>query len=641
MKEFTVVDGLRCYRTTQKTHTQVLNSIIFEQNQIDFIMGLTLVEKILANHSKYSVVKPGDIIDVEIDVRVARDFGGANVVKNIVDHHLGIDDPSKTFFTFDCNPTGSDQKYAANQHLCRLFARDNKITLFDINSGIGTHLMIEKGLVGPGMTAVSTDSHANILGAIGAFGQGMGDVDISLAMGKGKVWFKVPSSVRINLLGTLNPNITAKDIALNLLHVFGANNLLGYAVEISGTIAESLSMEQRITISSMATELGAIIIFFKPDDIVFDYYESVTSKKAIHTQPDADAKYSNEINIDCSSFVERLSLPGNPENTIELAKVMHKKIDSAIIGSCTNGRMEDMRVAAGILRGRKVAPGVVLKIVPATEQVWDNCLKEGLIEIFRDAGAMISNPGCAGCAAGQVGQNGPGEVTLSTGNRNFAGKQGKGEVYLASPAVVAASAIAGLIVSPSAIPDEPGLFSPTGRYSVRQNGKLKPSGASREKSRTIEGRVWYIPVDNIDTDMIFHNRYITITDIEQMGQYTFDNLKNYEDFAKKVKKGDILITGKNFGAGSSRQQAVDCFISLGISCIIAESFGAIYERNAINAALPIVTCANLSTLNTKTGDLVLIDFQTGEIKNLSNNSTIAGNKFSEVQMTIYLNDGIF
>ena len=294
-----------------------------------------------------------------------------------------------------------------------------------------------------------------------------------------------------------------------------------------------------------------------------------------------------------------------------------------------------------MLKGRKIAPGVVLKIVPSTEQVWDDCLSEGLIEVFRQAGAMISNPGCAGCAAGQVGQNGPGEVTLSTGNRNFTGKQGKGEVYLASPEIVAASAVAGAIVGPENIPVEPRKFTATGRYLASKEKESIVPVSKKVKSPAITGNIRHIPIDNIDTDMIFHNRYLTITDISQMGQYTFDNLKGYEDFAKKVQPGDILVTGKNFGAGSSRQQAVDCFISLGIACILAESFGAIYERNAINAALPIITSQQLSLLDVTDGTRVSINFESGEIKNLDKNISIEGNKFSEVQMDIYLNDGIY
>ena len=229
-------------------------------------MAMTMVEKILANHSKYGVVKPGDIVDISIDARIARDFGGANVVKNILDNGLKIEDPERTFFTFDCNPTGSDQKYAVNQHICRQFARQNGIRVYDIDAGIGTHVIIEEGIVYPGATAISTDSHANILGAIGAFGQGMGDMDIAAGWNKGKIWFKVPESVKINLNGDLPVNISAKDVVLNLLARFGANSLLGYSVELYGKAVEKMTLDQRITISSMATEMGAIIIsdFLRP-----------------------------------------------------------------------------------------------------------------------------------------------------------------------------------------------------------------------------------------------------------------------------------------------------------------------------------------------------------------------------------------
>jgi len=223
-------------------------------------MGMTIIEKILAKHSKFESVKPGQNIDILIDARVTRDFGGANVIKNIQENNLGIDDPSKTFFTFDCNPTGSDQKYAVNQHICRMFAREQGIKVYDIDSGIGTHLAIDKGIAWPGSTFVSTDSHANIMGAIGAFGQGMGDQDIAATFAKGSVWFKVPSSARINFVGTKPENVSAKDIVLNMLAEFGANTLLGLSVELYGEAIDSLSLDERITIASMGTEMGAIII---------------------------------------------------------------------------------------------------------------------------------------------------------------------------------------------------------------------------------------------------------------------------------------------------------------------------------------------------------------------------------------------
>ncbi len=600
---------------------------------------MTLIEKILAKHSKFDSVEPGDIIDIEIDARVARDFGGANVVKNLTDNNLEVADASKTFFTFDTNPTGSDQKYAVNQHKCRTFARKRGIKVFDISNGIGTHTLIEQGLAYPGSTAVTTDSHANILGSIGAFGQGMGDQDIAVAFSKGKVWFKVPKSVKINMHGKRAENIYAKDIVLNLLNRFGANKLLGYSIELYGAAIDELTLDERITIASMATEMGAIIILFTPNEGVMEYCQNASGKTLELIKADENAAYDKVFDIDISKFVPMVSLPGKPHDAVNITEAKRTKIDSAFIGSCTNGRIEDLREAARVLKGKKVAPGVVLKIVPTTDQIWMQCLKEGLLEIFKEAGALVSNAGCAGCAAGQVGQNGPGEITISTGNRNFPGKQGKGLVYLASPATVAASAVAGYITTLDDIPENPSIFEAD--YNTQDSYKPIIKTNTEEKPNVIEGRVWYIKQDDIDTDMIFHNRYLAITNIEEMGQYTFDNLAGYEDFAKKAKKGDIVLVHKNFGSGSSRQQAVDCFKSLGIQAVIAESFGAIYERNAINAAFPILTYKNVENLKIEDGDKIKLNLETGEMENLNKGSKTSIEPFSEVQMEIYRNGGLF
>jgi 3-isopropylmalate dehydratase small subunit len=561
------------------------------------------------------------------------------VVKNLNDFGLTVKDPEKTFFTFDCNPTGSDQKYAVNQHTCRLFAREHGIKVYDIDAGIGTHILIDTGYVYPGSTVVSTDSHANILGSIGAFGQGMGDMDIAAAWHNGKVWFKVPSSVKINFEGKVPENVSSKDIILNLLKIFGANSLLGYSIEIYGPSMDNLDLDDRITISSMATEMGAIIILFPPTKAIIDYCSTLSKIKFEPLFADDNANYEKTFTIDVAAFKPMVSRPGEPHNTVNVSEVSGVKIDSAFIGSCTNGRMNDMRKAADILKNRKVAPGVVLKIVPATDEIWKQCLNEGLIDIFKKAGALVSNAGCAGCAAGQVGQNGLGEITISTGNRNFSGKQGKGNMYLASPEVVAASAVAGCITTSDNIPEKPFLFERPGSAPDAKTND-KPIKKLHEKITVIEGRVWLIPKDNIDTDMIFHNRYLAITDVNEMGQFTFDNLKGFEDFSKKAKTGDIIISGKNFGSGSSRQQAVDCFSALGIQAIIAESFGAIYERNAINAAFPIIICKELSNLGLNNGDSIKVDLRTGQIENLKNKKIVKAEPFSDVQLDLYQKGGL-
>jgi 3-isopropylmalate/(R)-2-methylmalate dehydratase large subunit len=599
-------------------------------------MHSTIIEKIISAHSG-APVKAGDIADVTIDVRAARDFGGANVVKNLQEHGLSIDDPLRTFFTFDCNPGGSDQKYATNQHICRMYARDHGIAVFDIDGGIGTHLAIDEGLIGPGSTLVSTDSHANILGAIGAFGQGMGDQDIAAAFAHGRVWFKVPPSIKVILEGHPGPDATAKDIVLACLKHFGANGMLGYSAEFYGDVVDGLTLDQRITIASMATEMGGIIALFPPNDAVIQYcHQAKTEFEPMYA--DDDAHYDEAVQIDIGDLQPMISRPGHPEAVVSVDEVAGTKIDSAFIGSCTNGRYEDMVSTADILRDKKVAPGVVLKIVPTTDKIWRRCLDDGLIAVFKEAGALVGNAGCAGCAAGQIGQNGPGEVTVSTGNRNFAGKQGKGDVWLASPATAAASAVAGVITTREKMPSRPALFA-MGVGKVVEETTALAAREHIEKPTVFTGRAWVIPVDNIDTDMIFHNRYLAITNLAEMGQYTFDNLKGWEDFAKRAQPGDIVLTGKNFGCGSSRQQAVDCFKSLGISMIIAQSFGAIYERNAINAGFPIMT------VDVVPGDIqdehtLKVDVETGDIKCLDCGKSFRGNPFSNVQMEIYRRGGL-
>jgi len=594
-------------------------------------MGSTMIEKILSR-SAGRKVEPGEIVDVFIDARVARDFGGANVVKNIRDNGLSVDDASRTFFTFDCNPGGSDQKYAANQHLCRQFAREEGIRIYDVDKGIGTHIAMDDGLVRPGEVFVSTDSHANILGAIGAFGQGMGDVDIAAAFSRGRVWFKVPRSMRIVLKGMPLPEATAKDVVLKMASVLGANGLLGYSAEVYGEYVDKLRLAGRVTIASMCTEMGGIIMLFTPNETIMDQLrlDDVDVVKA-----DEDARYDKVIELDISGVGPMVARPGHPEDAVPVIEAKGVKIDSAFIGSCTNGRYVDLKVAADVLKGKKVAPGVVLKVVPATRKVWERCLEEGIIKTFMDSGALVGNAGCAGCAAGQLGQNGPGEVTISSGNRNFKGKQGKGSVYLASPETVAASAIAGFITSRTGIPSEPAVF-PTGGGGDTESSCVD---VEAREGTVFRGRIWYISRDNIDTDMIYHNRYLTITDIGEMGQYTFDNLEGYEDFAKKAKEGDIVVVGKNFGAGSSRQQAVDCFRSLGISIILAESFGAIYERNAINSGMPIMVYEPLEG-GFGDGDEVEVDVLTGRIRNLTRDVEIKGEPFSEVQLGIYKRGGL-
>jgi len=274
-------------------------------------------------------------------------------------------------------------------------------------------------------------------------------------------------------------------------------------------------------------------------------------------------------------------------------------------------------------------------MVPTTRAVWEKALAEGVIKDLMDAGALIGNAGCAGCAAGQIGQNGPGEVTVSTGNRNYAGKQGKGEVYLASPATAAASALSGVLTTEDKITVAEVVTKKTTASATVEKAEAAPVVAT--KPTVLKGRVWLVNEPNIDTDMIFHNRHLAVTDPAEMGQFTFGNLPGWEDFPGKAQEGDIVITGPNFGCGSSRQQAVDCFSTLGVKALIAPSYGAIYERNAINAGLPVVV-GDLLDAGLENGMEVALDLETGTI-------TWAGGEaksdpFSKVQMDIYQRGGL-
>ena len=503
--------------------------------------------------------------------------------------------------------------------------------------GIGTHLAIDEGLVCPGETLVSTDSHANLVGAIGAFGQGMGDQDIAYAFARGKTWFKVPPTVKINIVGTPSEAAAPKDVVLAVLKELGANGLLGFASEFYGDYIEQLGLSGRVTIASMTTEMGGICSFFPPSKEIIEYCRQASRKALEPVYADKEAEYVKTIEIKIDNLVPLISRPGHPEDVVPVKEVQDKKIDSVFIGSCTNGRYEDLLLAASILNHKKVAPGVVLKVVPSTDRIWQRALKEGLISLFKEAGALVGNAGCAGCAEGQIGQNGPGEVTVSTGNRNFAGKQGKGEVYLASPATAAASAIAGHITTADNVPEKPSIFP------VPQKRKETIKEYVREipqKPTRISGRVWVVQKDNVDTDMIYHNRYLTVTEISDMGQYAFSNLEGWEDFPKKAKSGDFVIAGKNFGCGSSRQQAVDCFRGLGVVMIIAESFGAIYERNAINTGFPVMVAQNIQELNLKNGEEIEVDFLSGQIKELSTGDTLHATPFTKIQLDIYQRGGL-
>jgi len=413
-------------------------------------MGKTIIEKIIQNHSD-EPAEAGKIVWLGLDARTARDFGGANVVKNYRKHYgeAPVDDPAKTFFTFDLVTPANNIPYAINQQICRDWAKTQGVRVFDVDMGIGSHVALEYGLTWPGSTFVGTDSHLNILGAIGAFGQGMGDQDIAFAYKAGKTWFEVPATMKVTVTGELKPPNTAKDLTLAVLRVLGASGALGQAVEFYGPAVEALDLAGRITLASMMTEMGGIIGLIPPSEEVLAFCRERTGRKdlsAIHADP--GAAYTREIVVDIGNLEPLAACPPKPDNVKTVREVAGTAIDSVFIGSCTNGRFEDFAAVAEVVKGKKVAPGMVASAVPATREVYGQMLRSGVLQTLFDAGFIVSNPGCGGCASGHIGMVGEGQVQVSTSNRNFAGKQGPGDNYLASPVVAAWAALAGELTVP-------------------------------------------------------------------------------------------------------------------------------------------------------------------------------------------------
>ncbi|MFH0764932.1 MAG: aconitase family protein [Calditrichota bacterium] len=408
---------------------------------------MTIIEKIIAAHAGVSQVNPGDIAWITVDYRSARDFGGPNVVEHLErffpDNPLL--EPERTYFTFDTNAPANTAGYADNQHRCRLFARRWGARLFDVDSGIGTHIAMEKGLVDPGHIAVGTDSHFNILSALGVFGQGMGDLDVAYIFRAGRTWFETPETIRIELKGLPPSNVTPKDLALFLMRELGTDKALGKAVEIYGSAIEGLDLAGRITLCSMATETGAISFFLPPSPRVDEFYQERFQRSILQPIADENDYYTAEYIYDVSSLEPLASPPPNPNGARSVAQLFNVKIDSVFAGSCTNGRWEDFRAAASILTGKKVKEGVMLRMAPATREVYTRILEDGTFADLARAGAIVTHPGCGGCASGQIGMTGKGEVQVSTSNRNFRGKQGLGDTYLASPRTAAWSALRGVL----------------------------------------------------------------------------------------------------------------------------------------------------------------------------------------------------
>ncbi|HJC23920.1 MAG TPA: 3-isopropylmalate dehydratase large subunit [Candidatus Eisenbergiella merdavium] len=420
-------------------------------------MGMTMTQKILAAHAGLESVEAGQLIEADLDLVLGNDITSPVAIREMEKMKVdGVFDKDKIALVPDHFVPNKDIKSAEHCKCVREFAYRNQITnYFEVGEmGIEHALLPEKGLVVAGDVVIGADSHTCTYGALGAFSTGVGSTDMAAGMATGKAWFKVPSAIRVTLTGSLPEWVSGKDVILHLIGRIGVDGALYKSLEFAGDGVASLCMDDRFTIANMAIEAGAKNGIFPVDEQAFTYIKEHSSKTPVVYEADADAVYDEEITIDLSALRPTVAFPHLPENTKTIDEIDPSlKIDQVVIGSCTNGRIEDIRCAARILKGRHVAKGVRCIIIPATQAIYLQAMEEGLLKIFIEAGAVVSTPTCGPCLGGYMGVLAEGERCVSTTNRNFVGRMGhvNSEIYLASPAVAAASAVTGTISWPGAL----------------------------------------------------------------------------------------------------------------------------------------------------------------------------------------------
>ena len=411
----------------------------------------TMSEKILANASNNDKVSAGDIIIANIDVAMTHDLTGPLSVESF--EKIGakkVWDPSKIIIPFD-HQVPADSIDSANNHiLMREFVKNQNIKHFyDVNAGVCHQILPELGHVVPGEVIVGADSHTCTHGALGAFATGIGSTDMAMVFAEGNLWFKVPETNRFNIEGKLKSNVFAKDVILHIIGKMGADGSTYKACEFAGETVKNMNISDRMVLCNMAIEMGGKTGLVEPDDKTKKYVESRSKKPYKIYKTDLDSSSLNIIDINVDDLEPQVACPHNVDNVKPVSEI-DQEIDQVFLGSCTNGRLEDLRDAAKILKGNKIAKQTRMLVIPASKEVYSKALDEGLLKIFVDSGALVSAPCCGPCLGGHAGIIGPGEVSLSTSNRNFKGRQGspEGKVYLSSAAVAAASAIEGKIVAP-------------------------------------------------------------------------------------------------------------------------------------------------------------------------------------------------
>jgi len=416
-------------------------------------MGMTTVEKILAKHAGLDSVTPGQLIEAQVDLVLANDITAPIAIREFREAGAKkVFDREKIVLVPDHFTPNKDIASAEQCRILREFAAEQNLKYyFEIGEmGIEHALLPEKGLVVPGDVVIGADSHTCTYGALGAFATGVGSTDAAAAMITGTAWFKVPETIQFVFRGALQPWVSGKDLILHTIGDIGVEGARYKAMEFAGPVIDDLSLEGRLTMANMAIEAGGKCGIFHPDTKTLEYVRARSSRQFIVYESDPDAHYAGVREYDVSRIEPQVSFPHSPANTHPISRVGTVPINQSVIGSCTNGRIEDLRIAARVLKGKKAAPGVRLIIIPATQAIYKQALQEGLLEIFLEARAAVSTPTCGPCLGGHMGILAKGETAIATTNRNFVGRMGHPEsnVYLANPAIAAASAVLGRIGSP-------------------------------------------------------------------------------------------------------------------------------------------------------------------------------------------------
>jgi len=422
-------------------------------------MGMTITEKILAAHAGLDEVAPGEIINCRVDVALGNDITAPLAIQAFREMRAAtVFDKAKVILVPDHFTPNKDIQSAEQCRMMRAFAQEQGLTHYlEVGRmGIEHALLPDMGLVGPGYLVIGADSHTCTYGALGAFATGVGSTDLAAAMATGEIWLRVPEQIKFIYTGDRQPWVGGKDLILYTIGAIGVDGALYKAMEFTGEAIDALEMSGRFTMANMAIEAGGKNGIFPPDEITLEYIRGRIKNGHTLYQSDADASYAEIKEFDVSTIEPQVACPSSPANVKGVRALQGVTIDQAVIGSCTNGRLDDLRIAAHILKGKQVAPYVRLIVIPATQEIYLQALREGLLEIFVQAGAAVSTPTCGPCLGGHMGVLGAGEVAIATTNRNFVGRMGHptSQVYLANPAVAAASAIKGKIVHPEEVVDK-------------------------------------------------------------------------------------------------------------------------------------------------------------------------------------------